>query len=143
MAGDTAPSVVSTTPTAGATNVSPSSDITITFSEPVNVSGSWFTISCATSGAHTATVSGGPSDFTLDPATSFRANESCTVNVLAANVTDQDALDPPDNMAADYSFGFQTADVFLCGEPATAIHDVQGSGLASPMSGIVTVEAAE
>ncbi|MBU1227576.1 MAG: ExeM/NucH family extracellular endonuclease, partial [Actinobacteria bacterium] len=29
---------------------------------------------------------------------------------------------------------------FLCGDPATAIHDVQGSGAATPIPGVVTVE---
>ena len=140
VVGDTAPSVASTSPTGGATSVSPSSDISITFSEPGNVAGGWFTIDCASSGAHSATVSGGATTFTLDPTTNFRANESCTVTVLGGGVTDQDATDPPDAMAANHTFTFQTADVFLCGEPATPIHDVQGSGLASPMSGIVTVE---
>ncbi len=57
----------------------------------------WFTISCATSGAHTATVSGGPTTFTFDPDADFTAGESCTVTIVAANVTDQDVTDPPDS----------------------------------------------
>ena len=53
-------------------------------------------------------VSGGPTTFSLDPTADFATNESCTVTVLAANVTDQDATDPPDNMAGDYAFSFTT-----------------------------------
>ena len=106
--GDAAPSVSSTVPTNGATNVAITSNITVTFSEPVNVAGSWFTISGATSGPHTAAVTGGPTTFTLDPDSDFVNSELVSVNIAAANVTDQDATDPPDNMAADYPFSFTT-----------------------------------
>ncbi len=138
--GDSAPIVSSTTPTGGAINVARDANIDITFSEAVNVTGSWFTISCANSGAHTATVVGGPTIFTLNPDADFAANEVCTVTVFAGQVTDQDPDDPPDNMAANHVFSFTTADVQVCGDPATLIHDVQGSGLISPLSGVVTLE---
>src|SRR4029450_78897 len=59
-AEDDPPDVQSTSPAAGATDVMIGSNLSVTFSEPVNVSGSWFTISCATSGSHDATVTGGP-----------------------------------------------------------------------------------
>src|SRR4051794_41219703 len=69
--GDVAPAVASTTPANAATNVAVNANISITFTEPVTVSGSWYSISCGTSDGHTATVSGGPSTFTLDPTTDF------------------------------------------------------------------------
>ena len=49
---DPAPTVASTTPPPanGASGVALAANITITFSEPVNVTGAWFTINCATSG---------------------------------------------------------------------------------------------
>ena len=101
----------------------------------------WFSISCATSGTHAAAASGGPVTFTLNPATDFAANEQCTVTVLAANVTDTDTDDPPNNMAANHVFSFQTIGTFTCGDPATPIHAVQGSGAATPMNGaVVTIE---
>jgi len=105
---DLAPSVSATTPANGATNVAINSNVTITFSEPVNVTGSWFSLSGATSGAHTATVSGGPTTFTLNPDVDFVNNEAVTVTVFALNVADQDASDPPDNMVADFNAGFTT-----------------------------------
>ena len=43
---DTAPTVTSTTPPNLATGVKTNSDLTITFSEPVNVTGNWFQVSC-------------------------------------------------------------------------------------------------
>jgi uncharacterized protein len=133
--GDQAPRVVSTIPAGGASGVALDANVSITFSEPVNVSGDWFTINCATSGSHGAAASSGPMTFTLDPSANFVSNESCTVTVLAANVTDQDTDDPPDTMGANHVFTFQTADVFTCGDPATSIHTIQGSNLASPRAG--------
>ena len=136
-AGEAAPSVSSTTPADNAVDVALSSNISINFSEGVNVTGTWFDITCSTSGGHTATVSGGPSSFTLDPDANFAGNETCTVTVFAAQVTDQDASDPPDNMAADYIFDFQTA--AGCGSVTHLIHDVQGNGSSSPVAGNTVV----
>ena len=132
-AGDAAPSVTSTTPGSGASCIAPTTNVTVTFSEAVNVAGTWFTISCTSSGAHTATVSGGPTTYTLDPDADFSAGESCTVTIVAAQVSDQDATDPPDTMAADHAWTFSTP-----GGAATPIHDIQGSGAASPLAGAVT-----
>src|SRR4030095_4827680 len=76
---DAAPSVTTTNPTNGATNVLNSSNIDVTFSESVNLTGSWFSILCGTSGTHTAVVSGGPTTFTLNPDSDFVNSETCTV----------------------------------------------------------------
>ncbi|PYQ26462.1 MAG: hypothetical protein DMF56_24600, partial [Acidobacteria bacterium] len=103
---DAAPSVTSTTPVDLATQQANNTNVTVTFSEPVNATGASFTISCATSGAHAFALSGGPTTWTLDPNTDFTNGENCTVTVLAAQVTDTDANDPPDNMAANYVFTF-------------------------------------
>jgi predicted extracellular nuclease len=127
--GDTAPSVTSTTPGSGATGVATTADVSITFSENVNVAGTWFSISCATSGPHTAVVSGGPPTFTLNPDTDFANSETCTVTIFASQVTDQDASDPPDTMAADYMFSFTTVG------PPVAIHEIQGAAHVSPLAG--------
>lgn len=132
---DCAPSVAGTVPANGATGVARTANIVINFSEPVNVSGAWFDISCVTSGAHTATVSGGPTSFTLNPDMDFAANELCTVNIIASQVTDQDTNDPPDTMPADFVFSVTSADVQFCGDPATFIHDIQGSAASSPIVG--------
>jgi predicted extracellular nuclease len=139
---DPAPTVGSSIPSTGASGVALASDITITFSEAVTTTGSWFTISCSLSGAHTATVTGGPVQFVLNPDADFSSSESCTVTVVAANVTDQDTDDPPDNMTADATITFTTIDAAVCGDPGvTFIHDIQGSGLSSPISGsIVSIE---
>ena len=107
---DAAPTVTSTTPTNGATNVALNADVVVAFSESVSA-GSAISISCTVSGAHPGATTGSPgSSITFNPTTDFANNETCTVTVAAASVTDTDAIDPPNNMAADYVFSFGTAD---------------------------------
>ena len=132
---DTVPAVTTTSPADGAGDVAPGASVTITFSEPVVVTGDWFTISCATSGAHPAAVTGGPTTFVLQPDAPFTTGEACTVTVVAAAVSDQDTNDPPDTMAADVVFGFATGDP--CAGPSTPLSQVQGSGATSPVAGTV------
>ncbi|MCP4404373.1 MAG: ExeM/NucH family extracellular endonuclease [bacterium] len=130
-AGDTAPTVSSTSPADSTTNVAVDASVTVNFSEDVTTNGSSFTISCGTSGAHTVVVSGGPQSYVLNPDADFSIAETCTVTVVAAQVADTDATDPPDNMDQDYVFSFTTVTP-ACGNPATLIHDIQGSGTSSP-----------
>ncbi len=136
--GDSAPTVSSTVPANGASGVAVTSNLTVTFSEAVNVSGNWFGLTCSSSGAHTATVSGGPITFTLDPDTDFNVGENCTLTIYAANVTDQDGDDPPNNMASDVTVNFDTND--LCGGAFTPIYSIQGSGLDAAITGAVTTK---
>src|SRR5678809_444365 len=108
---DAAPTVTATTPTNGAVNQATNTNVDVTFSEPVNVTGNWFQIVCTTSGTRNVAdtvVTGGPTTFTINPNTDFTQGESCTVTVFAAQVTDQDSDDPPDNMAANFVFSFST-----------------------------------
>jgi len=130
-AADSAPFVLSTIPLNGNSNVELNADISLTFNEAVNVTDTWFTITCSNSGSHSATVSGGPTSFILNPGTDFTSNEGCNVVVMANQVTDQDLLDPPDTMAADFTFGFTTLG------PPTYIHDIQGSSHISPLDGLL------
>ncbi|HSE82883.1 MAG TPA: Ig-like domain-containing protein [Gaiellaceae bacterium] len=126
LAGEAPPSVSSTTPANDSTEVVLDSNITVTFSEAVDVTGSWFTIACTTSGLHTAAAGGGPTTFTLDPDADFVDGEACTVTIVAAQVSDQDTDDPPDAMAADFSFSFTTP---------VEIHDLQAASHISPLAG--------
>ncbi|MGK2924805.1 MAG: ExeM/NucH family extracellular endonuclease, partial [Lysobacterales bacterium] len=132
VAPESAPTVASTVPVNGAAGVAADANLTVNFSEPVDLAGNWFDIDCSTSGSHSATSSGGPISFSLDPDTDFQLGETCTVTVFAANVTDQDADDPPDSMAADYVFSFDTLVL-------VKIHHVQGTGASSPMVGNTVV----
>jgi len=125
--GDDAPTVVSTVPANGASNVAVDQNITVTFSEAVNVTGSWFSVLCSTSGAHTAMVTGGPTTFMINPDVDFASGESCTLTVVASAVTDQDGHDPPDNMTVNFTAGF--AAVVL-----VPIHNIQGAAHTSPLN---------
>ena len=125
---DIAPTVSATSPANGATQVALASPVSVTFSEAVTLSDPWFTLSCSVSGAHTAVRSGGPVQYTLTPDAAFAGNESCTLSVLAAGVTDQDGT--PDAMAADFSASFTTfvavptAPTVLSTQPANGVHNV-------------------
>jgi predicted extracellular nuclease len=127
--GDNAPGVSSTAPANGAAGVALASNVTVTFNENVDVTGTWYTISCTASGAHTAVASGGPQTFTLNPDSDFAPSETCTVTVVATQVTDQDVVDPPDAMTADYVFSFQTL------TPPPLIGEIQGMAHISSKSG--------
>ncbi|HYG11389.1 MAG TPA: lamin tail domain-containing protein, partial [Pyrinomonadaceae bacterium] len=63
-----------------------------------------------------------------DPTTDFTQGEVCTVTVVAAQVTDQDGT--ADQMAANFVFDFTVINT-----APVAIHDIQGSGTASPLAG--------
>jgi predicted extracellular nuclease len=141
---DVAPQVTATTPTDGATSVAVNANVSVTFSEAVNVTGSWFTISCGSSGSHTATASGGPQTFTLNPDADFANSETCTVTIVATQVSDQDTDDPPDNMTANHVFSFTTESP---PPPDVHIHDVQGAShtaaMLGPVAGVVGIVTAK
>ncbi len=100
--GDTAPSVVSTTPANGAT-VASTAPISVTFSEGVTFN-STVEISCAVSGIQNVTPTGGPTTWALTHA-AFQSSETCTVTIDAADVSDLDGIAPA-NMAAPYTWCF-------------------------------------
>ncbi len=126
---DQAPAVTARTPASDAADVAFDSNVSLTFSEDVSTAGEWFSIECTVSGAHQAAATGGPRTYMLDPATDFAPNETCTVTVSAANVTDTDENDPPNAMAQDDSWSFTTI------APTYRIHEIQGSGHLSALAG--------
>jgi predicted extracellular nuclease len=129
---DTAPTVADTSPDANANDVPLNANVDITFSEDVNAPASAFSITCASSGAHTFALSGGPRTYTLDPDSDFARGEKCTVTVSGSQVSDTDSDDPPDTMASDFSFSFSTI-----GVEGLRIHDIQGAQHRSPYEGQV------
>jgi len=131
--GDTAPTVASTVP-ANSGTAQKTDNIVITFSEPVTVVEPWFSISCGTSGLHTAVVTDADPVFTLNPDTDFAVGETCTVTIDHTKVSDDDTDDATANyMLADYVFSFTIA--AGCGDAYTPIYSIQGSGAASPLVG--------
>ena len=109
---DLPPTVTATSPANNAVDVALAASLSVSFSEAVTVTAPWFTLSCSASGNHAASVTGGPSTYTLTPTTAFAANETCTWTILASGVVDQDGT--PDPLAANHVVTFTTID------PATA-----------------------
>jgi predicted extracellular nuclease len=135
---DEAPTVTGTFPVNGATDFPVGANLSVSFSEPVNVGSSWFTLSCTTSGSVATTFSGGPKDFTLDPGIPLANGETCTLTILANQVSDQDNNDPPDNMVMNFEVGFSPLDACLA--PFTAIPAIQGNGANAAITGTVTTK---
>ncbi|MDV7391161.1 Ig-like domain-containing protein, partial [Arthrospira platensis SPKY1] len=144
-APDAAPEVTNTNPAEGAIDVTIDANLTITFSEDVAVSGEWFDIACANSGtrgvADTA-VSGGPLTFTIDPNEEFAHGESCTVTIFAAQVSDLDDDDPPDQMTADYAWSFTTAAEADAAPEIIAVDPPDGA-TAVPLTATLTITFSE
>ncbi len=105
---DVPPTVVSTSPVNNAGNVALAATLSVSFSEPVTLGASWFTLSCNLSGTHTAVVGGGPSTYSLTPSPAFAADETCTWTILASGVTDIDGT--PNPLANDVVVTFTTLD---------------------------------
>ena len=141
VVGDAAPSVSSSSPTAGATGVARASNVSITFSEPVDVTGTWYTIECNASGSHAATPSGGPTTYSLDPTTDFAANETCTVKVLAAGGRPIRTHRIHRTRWRRTTRSRSRPSTRRCAAtPATKIGAIQGAGATAAITGNVTVE---
>ena len=124
---DNPPTVNATDPAEGDTDIPVNSTLSVTFSEPVTATAGAFTLSCNDAGSIGLNVSGGSTTFTLTPATALDFNDSCTLTIVAANVTDQDA--PADNMAADVLVHFDTeidnAPTLTASTPSNGASDFQ------------------
>jgi uncharacterized protein len=104
-------SVTATDPADGENDVPLDSNVSITFSAPVEPT---FGINCVSSGNHEFVQSGGPTEFTLDPTTGFALGESCTVTV--------------DTEDLDDDFSFTTLPL-----EGRRIRDIQGAQHRSPL----------
>jgi Bacterial Ig-like domain len=101
---DAAPTMTSHTPADGATDVPLDANIGIMFSEQVDVSGAWFSISCTKSGTVDADVTGGANSYLLNPKVDFKNGEQCTVSLDSTLVTDSDTND----LSGDTTWSFTT-----------------------------------
>lgn len=82
------PAVTATTPVTAATGVAGNAPITVTFNQSVTVATGWFTINSALTGGIAATVTGGPTTYTFTPPVNFTDNDTVTVTIVAAQITD-------------------------------------------------------
>ncbi len=134
------PFVVTVDPASGATTAPKDASITIDFSEAVDVIGSWYDITCTSSGTHTdatyASTDGGATHV-ITPNVNFVPGEQCTVTVFKTQVHDSDLDDSgsnTDTLPANKVWSFTVAtgaappytpDVHLTmGNPSGAVADV-------------------
>jgi endonuclease G len=107
------PAVFSSDPRNNGINAPRDANITINFTEPVDVVGNWFNINCATTGLHNdATFAGANKTYIIIPNVNFLAGEQCTVTILKDQIHDQDTDDSgpnTDTMSADYVATFTVA----------------------------------
>lgn len=108
ITGPSGPSVQSTNPADGATDLALNTAIAITFDQGVNASGGAFTINSASRGviAATLSVSADKRVYTFTPPTNFDFSDTISVQVSAAGVTSASTGLHP---AADHGFQFVTA----------------------------------
>lgn len=132
------PNVLNVDPRNANTTAPRDASLTITFSESVDVSGAWFTITCATTGLHNdATVAGAGRTWIITPNANFVAGETCTATIFKDFVHDSDLDDSApnsDTLPANYVWSFSVAtgaapaytpDVHLTmGNPSDAVADV-------------------
>jgi len=109
--GEVPPRVAGTTPGGGG-ELGDAGTIAVTFSEAVTLTPDWFDVACATTGAHSGVVSGGPSSYVISNLGEFAPGESCTATIRATAVSDVDSDDPPDTMTSDFVWTFKVG-----GEP--------------------------
>jgi DNA/RNA endonuclease G (NUC1) len=104
------PLVLSTDPGRNGTNAPRDATITVTFTEPVDVIGPWFDITCANSGQHnSATFAGGGKEHYITPNVNFVEGEQCTVTILKDQIhdVDLDDIEPnTDTLPANYVWSF-------------------------------------
>ncbi len=105
---DAAPTVLSTSPAGGASNLPVDTVVSVVFSEPVTVGASSFSFLCDSNSIPFGLAGGGTDTVTLTPSASLPAGTSCTVTALAAGIEDVDTFDPPNEMAASHAWSFTT-----------------------------------
>jgi endonuclease G len=107
------PLVLGTDPAANRINAPRDVTLQITFTEPVDVTGAWFDLTCASSGTHnSATFAGGGQTHYVTPNSELTPGEQCTVTLFKDLVADQDLDDSaPDTntLPANYVWTFTVA----------------------------------
>jgi endonuclease I len=82
------PVVLATTPMNGDTTFPPAGNLSVMFSETVNLLANAFTLSCAQSGSVALSSAASGMSFSIDTATALIGGESCTFTIVAKRVSD-------------------------------------------------------
>ena len=132
------PWVTTNEPVADGLNAPHDATVTVDFSEPVDVVGNWFDITCASSGQHnSATVASynNARGFHVTPNTGFEFGEQCTVTIFHGNVHDQDLDDSSpntDTLFADHSWSFTVVAAGAPAPQAPSVHLAMGNPSNAP-----------
>lgn len=143
---DLPPQVIATQPADGALGVPAVSNVGVTFSEPVEAIGDWAMLACSASGNVALSISGGPTQWTLDPALELQPVETCTLSVLAASILDLDG--EPDalqsnvvvyfTVSAGVGSYYDSVDASSCVALRSTLHDVIDDHTFFPYTASVT-----
>jgi endonuclease I len=98
-----APTVVATTPTAGATGVPAATDLTASFSEAVTLASGAFTLQCGQSGAVPLSYPSNGTNFTITTGATLIGSETCTFAIDASRVTDTGGAKLAQNTVVDFT----------------------------------------
>jgi DNA/RNA endonuclease G (NUC1) len=135
------PNVLTTDPTSNGFNIPHDASISVSFTEPVDVVGSWYNIACADLTTHndaTVVVSNNFKSYLIIPNVNFAFGQQCTVTINKDNVHDQDLDDSgpnTDSPPSDYSWTFSVVGAgapapyppsvhLTMGNPSNAVADV-------------------
>jgi predicted extracellular nuclease len=132
---DAAPSIVSSSPSDGASNVAKNATLSVTFSESATVADGTILLSCDGTGVPVTVQPGPATTFELLDAPPLPDGASCEIAVGANGVSDEDAVDPPDHMTDDVTIHFTVIAADPCAAAFTPIPAIQGSGETSPFAG--------
>ncbi len=133
---DAAPAFVSATPAAAAT-VGTGATVSFTFDEPVNGAAGAITLNCG--GAIAGSLSGsGTATLTFTPSAALTAGASCTATAVAANISDVDSFDPPQNPIADVVRAFS-----VDSPPTVASTTPTAGAINVPLAGVVNFTFSE
>lgn len=97
------PAVTATTPVQGASDFPAAGDLSVGFSESVNLASGALTLVCTTSGNVPLTHASAGSGFLVSTNTALYAGESCTFRVVASQVSDGGGAHPAQDTAIDFS----------------------------------------
>ena len=134
-AGDAAPSVTASSPSDGASNVAANATLSVTFSESVTLADATIILTCNDSGVPVTVQSGPATTFELVYTPPLPDGASCVITVNDTGVSDEDTVDPPDNMLADASIDFTVVASDPCAGGYTPIYEIQGAGTSSDFVG--------
>jgi endonuclease G len=122
---DTPPFIQARSPVNQQSNVAVTSDVVVTYSEPVAITGS-FGLQCGGQ-AVALTASASSSTLTLHPTAGLPNGSTCTVSIPAASVGDIDGI-APEHPAADESWTFSTQTASAQSQAPIVISQIYGGG---------------